>query len=400
MGVVKRKNPSGKVVWGIQWIDEHGQRRRRFEEGWRERDAKRAFEDVVVRKSAGVATSPVMTVAELFREWHANHVMVNCSPAYVGDVERQYRLRIGPMIGHRVIDTVNRRLVRQMVAQMQQVMRAKDPGNEYAGHATVNKTLTVVKGMFTYAVQIDLLVANPANGVPELPEEPTRQIDAWPIEAVHAVAVAAARRGEGLPEFQRSQRAAWASERDYTLIMLAALTGLRQSELLGLTWDRIEADWIHVTRKLCRRSFTLRETKSRRGQRRVPVLDATGKLLAAWRAVGAHEEIVFPNNDGKSFMRAEHFDAKVWNKARRKAGTVDAGGREVDCARMTFHELRHTFVSLCLAAGRDVWEVACWAGDDPDMIKQTYGHYIPDSLGDTGRLDRALHIPGPLQLGR
>lgn len=28
--------------------------------------------------------------------------------------------------------------------------------------------------------------------------------------------------------------------------------------------------------------------------------------------------------------------------------------------------------------------------DDPDMIKRVYGHYIPDSLGDTSRLDEAL----------
>jgi len=162
MGVVKRANPSGKTVWGIQWFDEHNKRQRRFDNSWRERDAKRAYEEVVVRKRAGVATSPTMTVAQLFCEWHANHVQINCSPAYVEDAERQFRLRIGPMIGKRTIDTVNRRLVRQMVVQMKGVMRAKDPANEYAGHATINKSLTVVKGMFTYAVQIDQVASNPA----------------------------------------------------------------------------------------------------------------------------------------------------------------------------------------------------------------------------------------------
>jgi len=213
------------------------------------------------------------------------------------------------------------------------------------------------------------------------------------------VAIAASELSGKLPEFQRAQRATWAAERDYTIIMLAALTGLRQSELLGLTWDRIDEEWIHVTHKLCRRSFTLRETKSRRGRRRVPVLEATGRLLAAWRLMGAHEHIVFPNHNGDDHMRAEHFDSKVWNKARRAVGTIEVQGRDIECGRMTFHELRHTFVSLCLAAGRDVWEVAHWAGDDPDMIKQVYGHYLPDSLGDTGRLDLALYIPVTKLLG-
>ena len=100
-------------------------------------------------------------------------------------------------------------------------------------------------------------------------------------------------------------------------------------------------------------------------------------------------------------MRAEHFSNGTWEKARRLAGTMDIGTRTVDCSKMTFHELRHTFISLCLAAGRDVWEVAHWAGDDPDMIKQVYGHYIPDMLGDTARLEQAMKVtlllePSPL----
>jgi hypothetical protein len=45
---------------------------------------------------------------------------------------------------------------------------------------------------------------------------------------------------------------------------------------------------------------------------------------------------------------------------------------------------------VCLAAGRDVWEVANWVGDDPEIIKKVYSHYIPGSLGDTSRLDTAF----------
>ena len=398
MGVIKRANPSGNFVWGIQWIDEHGKRQRRFDRDWRERDAKRAYDDVVVRKQTGVATHTAMTVSDLFEEWHASHVQINCSPAYVQDTEIQYRLRIGPLIGHRAIDTVNRRIIRQMVSQMKKAMAAAEPDRPCAGHRTINKTLTVVKGMFTYAVQIDQLATNPAHGVPELIEQPTRQIDAWPLQAIHEVALAAARLPQRLHPFQQGQRATRAPERDYTIIMLAALTGLRQSELLGLTWDRIDSEWIHVTHKLCRRSFTLRETKSRRGRRRVPLLPATAQLIEKWRQVDAHPTIVFPNQDGSDFIRASNFDRKVWTAARKTAKDVEVSGRTIDCRKITFHELRHTFVSLCLLAGRDVWEVAHWAGDDPDLIKQVYGHYIPDSLGDTSRLARALEIPEARQL--
>ena len=148
MGVIKRKNPSGKYVWGILWVDECGVTQRRSDRGWTKADAEREYQAIAQRLREGVATSVQMTVAELFDEWHAAHVQVNCSPAYIADAERSYRLRIGPMIGHRRIDMVTKRMVMQMVAQMRDVMHAKQPGNDYAGHATINKTLTMVKGIF------------------------------------------------------------------------------------------------------------------------------------------------------------------------------------------------------------------------------------------------------------
>lgn len=382
--IIERTNPSGKTVYGIRWIDEHGKDRKRSSNSWTKAAAQAELAEIESRLAAGVATTRAMTVAELFDEWLDNHVRVNCSAAHLEDARIQYRLRIGPMIGHRRIDTINRRIVRQMIAQMQRVMRKRDPGNEHAGHRTINKTLTVIKGMLTYAVHIDELASNPAHGVPALPEAPTRQIDAWPLEVIHAVAEAA----RDLAPAEGERGTSWAGERDYAIIMLAALTGLRQSEVLGLRWDRIDGDWLHVTHKLCRRSFTLREPKSKRGERRVPLLDRAREVLEEWREVGIHERIVFPNQGATDFVRAPLFDRRVWDKARDNVGIVQVGERHYDARKLTFHELRHTFISRCLAAGRDIWEVANWAGDDPDMIKKVYGHYIPGSLGNTDRLNR------------
>jgi integrase len=249
--------------------------------------------------------------------------------------------------------------------------------------------------MFSYAVEIDQLSMNPIHGIPALPEQPTRQIEAWPIPVIQAVANATLELGSELDDYHRELQAPWAGQRNFTLIMLAACTGMRQSELLGLQWSEVDDDWIHVTHKLCRRSFTRRETKSRRGNRRVPILGPARALIESWRAVGAHESIVFPNHAADNFIRVRNFDVRVWDRARANVGVIEHDGEEYDARKMTFHELRHTFVSVCLAAGRDVWEVANWAGDDPEMIKRVYGHYIPGSLGDTSRLEQALLLRAP-----
>lgn len=392
--IIERKNPNGTIVYGIRWTDETGVDRKRTSRTWTKTQARAELAKIEQNLAIGVATRVDMTITDLFWEFHRNHVMVNCSPAWQDDTRTQFNLRIEPMIGHRKVDTVSRRVVREMIAQMKSVMREQDPDNEHAGHRTINKTLTVLKGMLSYAVEIDLIANNPAHGIPELPEEPTRQIDAWPLEVVYAVANTALTLSDELPEFQRGQQATWAAgQRNFVIIMLAALTGMRQSELLGLRWDQIDSGWIHVTHKLCRRSFTRRETKSRRGRRRVPLLPAAATLLEDWREVGAHAEIVFPNNDADDYMRASRFSNKTWEKARARTERITVRGRTYDPSMLTFHELRHTFISLCLAAGRDLWEVAHWAGDDPELVKNTYGHYIPDSLGDTKRLARVFSVP-------
>jgi len=82
MGVIERKYPSGKRSYGIQWFDEQGERQREFNRAWTTKAlAKAAHDEILERQRQGVATRPDLTVADLFREWHDNHVKVNCSPA-------------------------------------------------------------------------------------------------------------------------------------------------------------------------------------------------------------------------------------------------------------------------------------------------------------------------------
>ena len=126
----------------------------------------------------------------------------------------------------------------------------------------------------------------------------------------------------------------------------------------------------------------------------MPLLAATRELLDEWRAVGADDKIMFPASAG-GYMYATHFDNRVWAKSRKRAGTVNVNGKAWDCSQMTFHQLHHTFASMCLAAGRDIWEVSHWIGDDPEMVKKVYSHYLPDSIGDTSRLDRMLTLSKP-----
>lgn len=61
---------------------------------------------------------------------------------------------------------------------------------------------------------------------------------------------------------------------------------------------------------------------------------------------------------------------KVWLRVRK--GAMERGAKHI-----TFHEMRSTFASLCLQAGRSAEEVARWLGHrDTRMVREHYAHLI------------------------
>jgi integrase len=160
---------------------------------------------------------------------------------------------------------------------------------------------------------------------------------------------------------------------DAALVSVLAYGGLRPGEALALQWRDVQDRTLIVERAVA--LGDLKETKT--GQTRsVRLLAPVAADLAEWRlACGrpADFELVFPTRAGR--LWADH-DWRNWRKriftpAAEAAGLV--GFRQYD--------LRHSFVSLLLAEGRSVLEVAKQAGHSPTMALATYGHVIEELEG-------------------
>lgn len=113
------------------------------------------------------------------------------------------------------------------------------------------------------------------------------------------------------------------------IIRFALVTGFRQSEILGLTWDRIEGDLVR---------FTPQTQKANRVGRRV-LPDSAIEILARQPVVGL---FVFHNGDGRQINRYR-FHHGMWDRARRAAGV-----------EVKFHELRKTAGQRWLEATGDM----------------------------------------------
>jgi integrase len=168
------------------------------------------------------------------------------------------------------------------------------------------------------------------------------------------------------------------------MVIFAAATGLRPSELFGL--DRRDVDRqlgvVYVRRAYV--NGRLKHTKTRLSTRAVPLqakaLDALDRLPAS------DNPILFPNaRGGRVDFRI--FGRKHWRPAQTKAGIDPIRG---------LYDLRHTYATFALRAGVPVFAVSRFMGTSIAMIDRHYGHLANDSrdhavaLLDALALERAV----------
>lgn len=166
-----------------------------------------------------------------------------------------------------------------------------------------------------------------------------------------------------------------------TLYITAAMTGLRQGELLGLRWRDIdyEARRVRVVAPYVRGEFN--DGKSERSGRSVPLAQRVADAVADLRRRSLYAtdgELVFCHPEsGKPLDRSK--------LTRRFARAVDRAGVRA----ITFHELRHTFGTRMAAAGVPLRTIQHWMGHADSKTTQVYAHYQPSS-GEADVVDGAF----------
>ena len=153
----------------------------------------------------------------------------------------------------------------------------------------------------------------------------------------------------------------WAGRRDHALILLAAQTGLRISELTGLTRGDVHLGaGPHVS---C-------HGKGRK-QRITPLTKTTVTVLRAWLAERPAQpgQPLFPNRTGGRLSR----DA-VERRLASHLATATGHCPSLKTKNVTAHTLRHTAAMRLLHAGVDTSVIALWLGHEHAETTQIYLH--------------------------
>lgn len=188
----------------------------------------------------------------------------------------------------------------------------------------------VLSALLSYAVEEGRLAANPCFGVPNLYASDRSEL-IWTDEAIMRLA------GHASPELMFA-------------LGLACLTGLRQADLLRLSWSHVGELAIEI-----------RTGKS--GETRTAVIPMYSELRQLLDAIPRRATTVLTNQDGRPWKSGF---TSSWNKALKAAGETE----------LHFHDARGNFATftyeLDVFSVKELAELLAWSEDKVERILARY----------------------------
>lgn len=353
--------------WQVRYRDQSGEQKAQnfdrqvdaeaFDSATHQALASGTYVDMALRKT---------TLAE-FAQTRWLPAQVHLRPGSAELYGRHLRVHILPKLGKRALGSLRAEDVRTFVAALR--AQPSESGEPLAA-ATITTVVAVLKMVLETAVTDRLIASNPARRVP-LPRIEHEEAAPMPKEDVLAVANAIR------PRYR-------------VMVMIAAMSGLRMGEVLGLR----EPDVDFLRRKISVRqqaqNGTLVPLKTRASRRVVPVDNMLLEVIAEhMRQYPRSDQLtIVVSRSGQIPSRAAPGEA--WRAAVRDAG-LPAGTR--------FHGLRHFYASVLIAANLNAKVIQARLGHSSiTETMDTYGHLFPEAeelgRGVFDSLFRGLDVHG------
>lgn len=292
------------------------------------RDAQIFLSNTEVSKNRGEYIDPKLanvTVAELGPAWveRKQHL----KPSSFRPTETAWRLHVQPVWGKRVISEIPHTEVQAWVTKLSVGDDKAKPSIKPKSATTVIRAYGVLAGILDDAVKDRRMLANPARGV-NLPRKSKKTHIYLSHDDVSNLAD---------------------SSKYPLLVRVLAYCGLRWGEAVALRIKdvdttkrrlRVDQNAVRVDGKI----FV--GTPKSHERRTVPYPAFLAKAISDACKDNHPDDLLFPDKNGY-YMRPPH-------TGRNRVSWLDAAVNASEVARVTPHDLRHTFASFAVSAGANV----------------------------------------------
>jgi integrase len=307
-----------------------------------------------------------MTVGQWLDQWLPAVRGSISGGSWVG-YESYLRKHVRPALGRHQLQRLTRAQVKGFYAKLDESgLNVK----------TVHNIALVLHKALGDAVEEGLIPRNPADGAHSLPRRRGVPMRTWSAEQVRAFL------------------AFVADDRLAALWRLAATTGMRRGEILGLRWRDLALDGatLSIAQARVRGTHGLMygPPKTLASRRRVDLDAATVAALREHRRRQTDERAILPIDRDQDlvFSRADGLPLDPDGVS----GTFDRLQLRAGLPRIRVHDLRHTMASLMLANGAPAKVVQERLGHSSVMVTlDIYSHVAPGMQRDaTDQLARAI----------
>jgi integrase len=353
-----RRDARGQESWYGKWYFAGRQIKRKLgrkrapgtREGLTRAQAERELQRRMESERPAAARGARLGIREVGERYlaHLEHVLER-KPTTVSDYRYMLKSHLETFFGTKPIERIDGVAVAgYVVARKRDGLAAK----------TISNHLVFLHGLFRFAIKRGWAMSNPVAQV-DRPAAPAGDPDIRFLELVEVEALLRAVPADRL------------GPTEHALYLTAAMSGLRQGELVALRW--LDVDW-QAGRLRVRRNYTRQRfgtPKSKRSSRSVPMTDrVAGELERHFRrsAYQGEEDLVFCHPETGNPLDA--------SKIRKRFGAAlaRAGIRPV-----RFHDLRHTFGTHCAASGVPLRTLQEWMGHKDAKTTQIYADYAPSA---------------------
>lgn len=303
------------------------------------------------------------TVSKFAEEW-LNVLSTRVRPRTIEIYQESLRPHLLPRIGKHQLNKLTVAHVKSAFAEIAEVVSP----------SSANRCRRVLRAMLQDAWREDRIIQNVVAKTRPYPEQ-IQEVQVWSIAQTL--------------EFLEVAK----SHRLYCAFHLAAHTGMRHGEILGLRWQDLEADHLNVRQTLTNATKGAKRIslpKTERGKRDIYLDTETLTQLELWRqrqnlerfSLGAtwgtlepeYGDLVFTTAIGTPII-PRNFD-RVWEGLRDKS----------KLPKIKFHAMRHFSITYLVSKGFSIPDIAQRLGQDPAVTMKIYLHSFEGNK-------RAMAIP-------
>ncbi|MCP4384512.1 MAG: site-specific integrase [Hyphomicrobiales bacterium] len=354
-----------------------GKRRQKWHGSFKTRkEAEAARAKIVSDLNAGTYTEPTrITLGEYLTDTWLPSMQARVKPTTWDSYRRNLELHVLPRLSARPLQRLTATELNALYGDLLAGGNKKTEGG--LSPKTVRYVHTTLHKALADAVDAGLLPRNPASAAkPPRPRAGAQaEMHTWTAEQ--------------LSTFLDSTR----RDRLYSAFHLAAMTGMRRGEVLGLRWHDIdlEQQQLAVRHTLVIAQNEVRSSTPKSHQARVIDLDQdTCEILRRQHTAQESERIAWGDGYEESDLVFTREDGSAVNPGSF-TGAFERLVANSDCPRIRLHDLRHTHATLGLSAGVPVKVMSERLGhESAGFTLRQYAHVLPGMGADAASKIAAL----------